>query len=32
VEIAGIASVAKGLWMGQIGRNLTHAVDGILNR
>jgi len=31
VEIAGIASVANGLWMSQIGRNLTDAVDGILN-
>ena len=30
VEIAGIASVANGLWMNQIGRNLTDAVDGIL--
>ena len=30
VEIAGIASVANGLWMEQIGRNLTDAVDGIL--
>ena len=30
VEIAGIASAANGLWMGQIGRNLTDAVDGIL--
>jgi transposase InsO family protein len=31
VEIAGIASTANGLWMSQIGRNLTDAVDGILN-
>jgi transposase InsO family protein len=31
VEIAGIAAVANGLWMSQIGRNLTGAVDGILN-
>ncbi len=31
VEIAGIAAVANGLWMSQIGRNLTDAVDGILN-
>ena len=31
VEIAGIASVANGLWMSQVGRNLTDAVDGILN-
>jgi putative transposase len=30
VEIAGCASVANGLWMSQIGRNLTDAVDGIL--
>jgi putative transposase len=29
VEIAGIATVANGLWMHQIGRNLTDAVDGI---
>ena len=29
VEIAGIAKVANGLWMNQIGRNLTDAVDGI---
>src|SRR3954470_2799362 len=31
VEIAGIASTANGLWMTQIGRNATDAVDGILN-
>jgi len=31
VEIAGIASVANGLWMTQVGRNLTDALDGILN-
>ena len=31
VEIAGIAAAANGLWMRQIGRNLTDAVDGILN-
>jgi putative transposase len=31
VEIAGIASAASGLWMSQIGRNLTDANDGILN-
>jgi len=31
VEIAGIASVANRLWMSQIGRNLTDAVNGILN-
>jgi putative transposase len=30
VEIAGIAATANGLWMSQIGRNLTDAVDGIL--
>lgn len=30
VEIAGIASRANGLWMSQIGRNVTDAVDGIL--
>lgn len=30
VEIAGIAATANGLWMGQIGRNLTDAIDGIL--
>jgi hypothetical protein len=31
VEIAGIASTANGLWMAQMGRNVTDAVDGILN-
>jgi hypothetical protein len=31
VEIAGIAAAANGLCMRQIGRNLTDAVDGILN-
>lgn len=30
VEIAGIGPVANGLWMNQIARNLTDAVDGIL--
>jgi putative transposase len=30
VEIAGIASKANGLWMAQIGRNATDAIDGIL--
>ena len=30
VEIAGIAPSANGLWMNQIGRNLTDAMDGIL--
>src|SRR5947209_8002746 len=31
VEIAGIAAKVNGLWMTQIGRNATDAVDGILN-
>lgn len=31
VVIAGIASRANGLWMSQVGRNMTYAVDGILN-
>ena len=31
VEIAGIASRANGLWMSQVGRRVTDAVDGILN-
>jgi len=31
VEIAGIASSPYGLWMNQIGRNLTDAVIGLLN-
>src|SRR5215470_1235517 len=30
VEIAGIATVANGLWMSQIGRNVTDADQGIL--
>ena len=30
LEIAGIAQVANGLWMGQIARNLTDAEKGIL--
>ena len=30
VKIAGIAPMANGLWMSQLGRNLTDAVDGIL--
>jgi len=30
VEIGGIATVANGLWMSQIGRNVTDTVDGIL--
>jgi hypothetical protein len=29
MEIAGVSAVANGLWMSQIGRNLTDAVDGI---
>ena len=31
VEIAGIASRANGLWMSQVSRRATDAVDGILN-
>ena len=31
VEIAGIASSPIGLWMNQVGRNLTDGVDGLLN-
>jgi hypothetical protein len=30
VEIAGVASVADGLWMRQIGRNVTDAMEGVL--
>jgi putative transposase len=30
VEIAGIGAVANGLWMSQIGRNVTDAEQGIL--
>jgi len=30
VEIAGVASVANGLWMSQIGRNVTDAMEGVL--
>jgi putative transposase len=30
VEIAGVAASANKLWMSQIGRNLTDAVEGIL--
>jgi hypothetical protein len=30
VEIAGLASNANGLWMSQIGRNLTDSIDGLL--
>jgi hypothetical protein len=31
VEIAGIAPGPNGLWMNQVGRNLTDAGDGLLN-
>jgi hypothetical protein len=31
IAIAGIASRANGLWMSQVGRKATDAVDGILN-
>jgi hypothetical protein len=31
VEIAGIAPVANGLWMSQIGRNLMDAEQEILS-
>jgi transposase InsO family protein len=31
VEVAGIAAVANGLWMSQIGRNVTDAIDGVLS-
>ena len=31
VEIAGIAATVNGLWMDQIGRNLTDSMNGILN-
>ena len=30
VEIGGIATVANGLWMSQIARNVSDTVDGIL--
>ncbi|MBC7927967.1 MAG: transposase [Bryobacteraceae bacterium] len=30
VEVAGIASMANGLWMNQIARNLTDSIDGLL--
>src|SRR3954463_3323327 len=30
VEIVGLASTANGLWMSQVGRKVTDAVDGIL--
>jgi len=32
VEIAGIAHSPNGLWMAQVARNLTDAVDGFLSR
>ncbi len=32
VEIAGIAPVVNGLWMNQVARNLTNAVDGVSAR
>src|SRR5437773_5104200 len=31
VEVAGIAVAPNGLWMSQIGRNLSHADEGILH-
>ena len=31
VEITGMASSPSGLWMNHVGRNLTDAVDGLLN-
>src|SRR6185437_9055679 len=31
VEIAGIAAEADGLWMSQIGRNLTDGIEGMMN-
>lgn len=30
VEIGGIARIANGLWMTQVARNLTDAIDGLL--
>jgi transposase InsO family protein len=30
VEIAGMAATANGLWMSQVGRNVTDVVDGLL--
>ena len=30
VEIAGVAAMADGLWMSQIGRNVTAAMEGVL--
>jgi hypothetical protein len=31
VQIGGIAGAPNGSWMSQVGRNLTDAIDGILN-
>jgi hypothetical protein len=31
VEIAGITAKANGLWMDQIGRNVTDSMDDLLN-
>ena len=31
IEIAGMAAHANGLWMDQIGRNISDAVDGMLH-
>jgi hypothetical protein len=31
VQIGGIAGAPNGLWMSQVGRNLTDTIDGILN-
>ena len=31
VEVAGIASVANGLWMTQIARNISDTVDGLVS-
>jgi hypothetical protein len=31
VRMAGTASTANGLWMSQIGRKITDAVDGVVN-
>jgi putative transposase len=31
VEVGGIGAIANGLWMAQIGRNVTDAVDGIVS-
>ena len=32
VEVGGIASVANGLWMAQIARNLTDGMDGFFSK